>query len=156
MLKRTEGELLANGKRFAIICARWNSFFSEALLDGAVDTILRHGGSEEAVSIVRVPGSFEIPITARTLAQSKKYDAIIALGVLIRGETDHYDLIAKELSAGLQKVMADTGVPVTFGVVAADNMEQAMARSGSKAGNKGAEAALAAIEMANMLQKLKG
>lgn len=156
MVKKIEGELIATGKRFGVVCSRWNSFFSEALLDGALDVFIRHGGSEENVIVVRVPGSFEIPLAVRAMAQSKKFDALVALGVLIRGETDHYDLIARELSAGLQKVMAETGVPVTFGVVTGENMDQAMARSGSKAGNKGAEAALAAIEMANVMARLKG
>lgn len=154
--RKIEGEVVATGKNFAIVASRWNNFFAEALLSGAVDTIVRHGGSEEHITIVRVPGSFEIPLVCRQLAQSKRYDAVIAVGVLIKGETDHYELIAKELTSGIARVMSDTGVPVTFGVITGDNMEQAMARSGSKAGNLGAQAAQAAIEMANVLQKLKG
>lgn len=154
-LKKIEGELLASGKRIAIVASRWNSFFSEALLEGAVDAIVRHGGSPENITVVRVPGSYEIPLTCRQLAQSKQFDALVAVGTLIRGETDHYDLIARELAAGIGKVMAETLVPIGFGVVTGDTMEQAMARSGSKAGNKGAEAALAAIEMANVMTQLR-
>jgi 6,7-dimethyl-8-ribityllumazine synthase len=154
-LTKIEGNLNAAGKKFAIIGARWNDIFSERLIQGAVDAIIRHGGSEENITLVRVPGSFEIPLAAQQYAEHRKADAIVAVGTLIRGETDHYSLVAGELASGLARVMAQTGIPVTFGVVTAENMEQAMARSGSKAGNKGWEAAVAAIEMANLVEKLR-
>ena len=149
-----EGELSAAGKRFAVVAARWNDIFSGRLLEGAVDALKRHGATESDITVVRVPGSFEIPLVAGRLARSRKYDAVIAVGTLIRGETDHYQLIARELASGLSRVMSETGVPVSFGVVTADSMEQAMARAGSKAGNKGWEAAVAAIEMAGVMKKL--
>lgn len=149
-----EGELSARGKRFAVVGARWNSIFSDRLVEGALDALVRHGAEESEITVVRVPGSFEIPVVARELALSKRFHAVIAVGTLIRGETDHYQLIAGELTSGLQKAMQESGIPVTFGVVTADTMEQAMARSGSKAGNKGFEAAVAAIELANVLEKV--
>jgi 6,7-dimethyl-8-ribityllumazine synthase len=154
-LTKIEGNLNAAGKKFAIIGARWNEIFSERLIQGAVDAIIRHGGSEEHITGVRVPGSFEVPFAAQMCAERGNVNAIVAVGTLIRGETDHYQLIAGELASGLSRVMAQTGIPVTFGVVTAENMEQAMARSGSKAGNKGWDAAVAAIEMANLVEKLR-
>ena len=154
-MKRIEGELSAAGRRFGIVVGRWNSFFTEALLGGAIDAIVRHGGAEDDITVVRVPGSFEIPLVCKQLAASRRFDAVVALGALIRGETDHYELIAKELTAGIGRAMNETGVPVTFGVVTADNMDQAMARAGSKAGNKGFEAALAAVEMVQVMSKLR-
>lgn len=155
-LTRIEGNLNAAGKKFAIIGARWNEIFSERLIQGAIEAIVRHGGTEENITVVRVPGSFEIPLAAQKCAEGGKINAVVAVGTLIRGETDHYQLVAGELASGLSRVMAQTGVPVAFGVVTAENMEQAMARSGSKAGNKGWEAAVAAIEMANLVEKLRG
>ncbi len=153
-LMKIEGNLSAEGKNFAIIGARWNELFTARLIEGAVDALLRHGAAEDSITVVRVPGSYEIPLVAKKLAFSGKYDAIIALGVLIRGDTDHYELIAGELASGLQRAACESGVPVTFGVITADTMEQAMARSGSKAGNKGFEAATAAIEMVDLLKKI--
>ena len=153
--KLITGKLDASGKKFAIVGARWNEIFSDRLVEGAVDAILRHGGSEADITVVRVPGSFEIPLAAKKLACSKRFDAVVAVGTLIRGDTDHYGLIAGELSSGLGHVALESGVPVTFGVVTAENMEQAMARSGCKSGNKGFEAAVAAIEMANGLAALE-
>ena len=150
-----EGDLNAAGKRFGIIAARWNDIFTEKLIQGAIDALLRHGAAEEKIVLVRVPGSFEIPLAAQKLAKQGQVDAIVALGTLIKGETDHYQLVAGELASGLSRVMAETGIPLTFGVLTADNMEQAMARSGAKAGNKGWDAAVAAIEMTNLADKLK-
>jgi len=154
-LTRIEGNLSASGRKFGIVAARWNEIFTERLLQGAIDAILRHGGTEDAITVVRVPGSFEIPLACRELCKTRKVDAVVAVGTLIRGDTSHYELIAGELAGGLQRVMFETGVPVAFGVVTAENMEQAMARSGAKAGNKGWEAAQAAIEMANLVLRLK-
>ena len=150
-----EGELSARGKRFAVVGARWTSIFSERLIEGALDAFVRHGADERELTIVRVPGSFEIPLVCRELALSKKFHGVVGVGTLIRGETDHYQLIAGELTGGLQRAMVDSGVPVAFGVITADTMEQAMARSGAKAGNKGFEAAVAAIELANVLEKIR-
>ncbi|MCC6953706.1 MAG: 6,7-dimethyl-8-ribityllumazine synthase, partial [Deltaproteobacteria bacterium] len=121
------------------------------LLSGALGALQAHGVSPDHITVVRVPGSFEIPVACKRLAFSRHYDGVVAVGTLIRGDTDHYDLIAKEVTSGIQRVMMESGVPVTFGVITANNMEQAMARSGSKAGNKGAEAATAAVELANVL-----
>lgn len=154
-MKTIEGELNAAGIKFAIVAARWNGIFTEQLLEGAIGALIAHGGKRDDITVVRVPGSFEIPVTCRKLAVQKRHDAIIAVGTLIKGETDHYELIAKDLSSGISRVMTDYGIPVTFGVVVANNMEQAMARSGSKMGNKGAEAAVAAIELAQVLKKLE-
>ena len=152
--KIIQGELSAANRRFAVVGARWNGMFSEPLIQGAIDALRRHGADDDSITVVRVPGSFEIPLAAAELARSGRFDAIITVGTLIRGETDHYDLIARELSSGLSRVMFETGVPVAFGVVTANSMEQAMARAGGKAGNKGFEAALAAIEMANVLAEI--
>ena len=153
--KSVVGRLDAKDRRFAVVGARFNSIFADRLVEGAVDALISHGALEKNVSVVRVPGSFEIPLAAEKLAKSGQFEAVIAVGVLIRGETDHYELVAKELAAGLSRAMAESGVPVTFGVVAAENMEQAMARSGAKAGNKGWEAAVAAIEMADLMAQLR-
>lgn len=150
-VRTIEGKLDASGKRFAVVAARWNSIFTDRLLEGAVGALLAHGAKESDITIIRVPGSFEIPVACKRAALTKKYDGIVGVGTLIKGDTDHYDLIAKEVTSGLARVMNDTGIPVTFGVITANTMEQAMARSGSKAGNKGAEAATAAIELANVL-----
>ena len=155
-LRRIEGELCAAGKRYAIVAARWNEIFSARLVEGAVDAIVRHGGCEENITVVRVPGCFEIPVTVRELVKQGNCDAVIAVGVLIKGETDHYQLIANELVSGLLAAMNESGVPVCFGVVTANDMEQAMARAGAKAGNKGWEAAVAAIEMTSVMAELRG
>lgn len=153
-IRTIEGELSAAGKKFSIVAARWNDIFTSRLIEGALDCLKRHGADEQHITVVRVPGSFELPVVARKLAQSKEVDAIIALGTLIRGETDHYQLIASEVTSGLARVAAETGKPVAFGVLTAENMEQAMARAGCKAGNKGWEAAMAAIETAAVMEKI--
>ena len=155
MARLIEGEMSAAGKRFAVVAARWNAIFTDRLLEGAVAALRQHGAKDDDITVVRVPGSFEIPVTCRKLAMSRKYDGVVALGTLIRGETDHYDLIAKEVSSGLSRAMVESGIPVTFGVLTVENQEQAMARSGSKAGNKGVEAALAAVELCNVLSKIE-
>ncbi|MBQ7651635.1 MAG: 6,7-dimethyl-8-ribityllumazine synthase [Victivallales bacterium] len=146
--------LNADGMRFAIVCARFNSFFVTKLLDGAVDTLLRHGCQAKDIEAAWVPGSFEIPIVAKRLALSGKYDAIIALGCVIQGSTAHATFVNAEVSKGLAQISLDTGVPNVYAVVTAENIEQAIERSGSKAGNRGASAAETAIEMANLLKAI--
>ncbi len=151
-----QGNLIAGKKRFAIVVSRFNEFMSRKLLDGAVDCLVRHGASEEAIDVFWTPGSFEIPLAAKRAAESKKYSAVICLGVIIRGGTPHHEYIASEASKGIAHVGFATGVPTVFGIITADNLEQAIERSGTKAGNKGADAALAAIEMANLLDQMPG
>lgn len=154
MAKVIEGQLTAKGFKFGIVAARFNNFVGEHLLSGAIDSIVRNGGSEDDITVVRVPGSFEIPITCKKMVTSAKFDAIITVGALIRGATSHYDLICNELTKGIAQVSLESGVPITFGVITADNIEQAVERSGSKAGNKGVDAALAAIEMVNVINQI--
>ena len=149
-----EGNLRADGKKFAIIVARFNSFISEKLLEGALDSLTRSGALDEDIDVVRVPGAFEIPLIAKRLAGSQKYDAVIVIGVVIRGATPHFDVVVSEVSKGTAQVGLDTGVPVLFGVLTTETIEQAIERSGTKAGNKGAEVAVAAIEMANLIERL--
>ncbi len=149
-----EGELDAKGFRFGIVCSRFNEFFVSKLLDGAIDTITRHGGKADDISVAWVPGSAELPLAAATLASAKKHDALIALGVVIQGATPHASHIATEVGRSLGKISLDSGMPVINGLVTANNIEQAIERSGTKAGNRGAAAALAAIEMANLLKTL--
>lgn len=149
-----EGSLVATGLKIGIVISRWNGFITERLLEGALDAFRRHGGDPEKVAIVRVPGTFEIPLIARKMAASGKYDAVICLGCLIRGSTDHYDYIASEASKGISQAMLATDTPVTFGVLTCDTIEQAIERAGTKAGNKGSEVAVAAIEMANLCKSL--
>jgi 6,7-dimethyl-8-ribityllumazine synthase len=149
-----EGDLQAVGKKFGIIVSRFNSFVSERLLEGALDTLLRSGAEDGAIDVVRVPGAFEIPVMAQKMAKSGGYDAIICLGAVIRGATSHYDLVANEAAKGIAQVGMETGVPVIFGVLTTDTIEQAIERAGSKAGNKGSESALAAIEMINLLSQI--
>lgn len=149
-----EGDLQAVGKKFGIIVSRFNSFVSERLLEGALDTLLRSGAEDGAIDVIRVPGAFEIPIMAQKMAKSGGYDAIICLGAVIRGATSHYDLVANEAAKGVAQVGMETGVPAIFGVLTTDTIEQAIERAGSKAGNKGSEAALAAIEMINLLSQI--
>lgn len=149
-----EGHLSASGKSFAIVVSRWNSFIVEQLLGGALDAIRRHGGSEDAVTIAYCPGSFEIPLVVQHLAASHKFDAVIALGAVIRGDTPHFDMIASEVTKGVAQVALQTGVPCIMGVLTTNTIEQAIERAGTKAGNKGAEAAVAAIEMASLLSSL--
>lgn len=150
-----EGDLIARDLRFAVLAARFNERVVEGLVRGAVDALRRHGAGEKQIEIVRVPGAFDMPVAARRLAQSRRYDAIVALGAVIRGATAHFDYVAGECSSGLARVAAETGVPVGFGVLTTDTAEQAMDRAGGKAGNKGADAALAAIELANLLRRLE-
>ena len=149
-----EGDLQAVGKKFGIIVSRFNSFVSERLLEGALDTLLRSGAEDGAIDVIRVPGAFEIPIMAQKMAKSGGYDAIICLGAVIRGATSHYDLVANEAAKGVAQVGMETGVPAIFGVLTTDTIEQAIERAGSKAGNKGSESALAAIEMINLLSQI--
>lgn len=147
-----EGNIRATGKKFAIVVARFNSFVVESLLEGALDTLERHGEvSEQDITLVRVPGAYELPVVAKKLAQQGKYDAIIALGAVIRGGTPHFDFVAGECNKGLAQVSLEFGLPVSFGVITTDSIEQAIERSGTKAGNKGAEAALGALEMVNVV-----
>jgi 6,7-dimethyl-8-ribityllumazine synthase len=154
MSKRFEGMLLGKGLKFGVVVSRFNEFFSQKLLEGAQDALLRHGVGEEDIEVAWTPGSFEIPLVAQKLARSKKYDAVICLGAVIRGGTPHFDYIAAEVSKGIAKVNLDTGVPVSYGIITTDTLEQAVERSGSKAGNKGYDAAVSAIEMANLLKSL--
>jgi 6,7-dimethyl-8-ribityllumazine synthase len=153
-LKTIEADLLARDLRVAIVAARFNDFVVSRLVDGAVDALLRHGASEKNLELVRVPGAFDMPLAVRRLAQSKRYDAIVALGAVIKGATAHFDYVAGECSAGLARAALESGVPVGFGVLTCDSAEQAIDRAGGKAGNKGADAALAALEMANLLKRL--
>ncbi|MGI6395155.1 MAG: 6,7-dimethyl-8-ribityllumazine synthase [bacterium] len=150
--KTFQGELTAKGKKIGIVVSRFNSFISEALLSGALDCLERHGA--ESVDIVKVPGAFEIPFAAKKVALSKKYDAIICLGAIIRGSTPHFEYVASEAAKGIAQVSLETGVYVGFGVLTVDTIEQAVERAGTKAGNKGFDAALAAIEMLNVTDKL--
>lgn len=151
-IKTFEGEMVVDGAKFGIVVSRFNSFVVESLLSGSVDAILRHGGKEEDIEIVRVPGAVEIPLAAKRMAAAKKYDAIIALGAVIRGGTPHFDFVANENSKGLAQVSMEYDIPVAFGVLTVDTIEQAIERSGTKAGNKGVEATLSAIEMVNLFK----
>ncbi len=155
MPKIFEGKISAEGFRFAIIVSRFNDFITSKLVEGAMDALRRHGVDEEKVSLIKVPGSFEIPATAKRLAKSDKYDAIICLGAVIRGATPHFDFIAAEVSKGVASVALESDIPVTFGVLTTDNLEQAIERAGSKVGNKGWDAAVSAMEMVNLFDKLK-
>ncbi|MCX5700888.1 MAG: 6,7-dimethyl-8-ribityllumazine synthase [Candidatus Omnitrophica bacterium] len=155
MTKVIEGDLIAKGKKFAILASRFNDFMTKELVSGCVDTLVRHGCSDQDLVITWVPGAFEIPLVAAKLAKTKDYDAVICLGTVIRGSTPHFDFIASEVSKGIAKVSQDTGLPVIFGVITADTIEQAVERSGTKDGNKGRDAALSAIEMVNLLGKIK-
>lgn len=155
MANMIEGNLKADGKKFAIIVARFNSFISEKLLEGALDTLVRSGALDEDIDVARVPGAFEIPLIAKKMAASQKYDAVICLGVVIRGATPHFDVVVNEVSKGSAQVGLETGIPVLFGVLTTETIEQAIERSGTKAGNKGAEVAVAAIEMANLIANLQ-
>jgi 6,7-dimethyl-8-ribityllumazine synthase len=151
-----EGKLIASDTKFAIACSRFNAFFVEKLLEGAIDSIVRNGGDASQIEVAWVPGAYELPFIAKTFAESKKYDAVMALGVVIQGATPHADLLNAEVAKGLCQVGMDSGVPVTYGLVTANNIEQAIERSGTKAGNKGADAALAAIEMVSLVNKISG
>ena len=149
-----EGQLDAKGLKFALVAGRFNDFITERLVGGAVDYLVRHGGDRADLTIVRVPGAFEIPLAAKKLAASGKYDGIICLGAVIRGATPHFDYVANECVKGLAHVMLEANVPVGFGVLTVDNLEQAIERAGSKAGNKGVEAASAVLEMVRVLEQL--
>ena len=153
-MKTCEGQLVASGLKFAVIVSRFNAFLTEHLKAGAIDTIIRHGGSEDQITVVYVPGSYEIPLACQSLAKSKQYDALVALGAVIKGATSHYDLVCSEVAKGVSNVMLQSGVPIGFGVITCDSIEQGIERSGTKAGNKGVDAAIAAIEMANLLRTL--
>jgi 6,7-dimethyl-8-ribityllumazine synthase len=152
--KIIEGELLARDLRFAFVAARFNDFVVEPLIRGAIDALKRHGATEKQIEIVRVPGAFDIPLVARKLALSHRYDALLALGAVVRGQTPHFDYVAGECASGISRIALESGVPIAFGVLTTDTMEQAVDRAGGKAGNKGADAALVAIEMANLLRRL--
>jgi 6,7-dimethyl-8-ribityllumazine synthase len=154
MVKTIEGQLITKNKKFGVIVSRFNDFISKRLLEAAVDTLTRHGAKETDVEVVWVPGSFEIPLVANKMARSKKYNALICLGAIIRGGTPHFDYIASETAKGIASVNFSTGVPASFGVITADTIEQAIERAGTKQGNKGKEAALSAIEMANLADKI--
>ena len=149
-----EGKLSAQGLRFAIIASRFNSLIVDRLIEGAIDCILRHGGKDEDITLIKVPGSWEIPVAVRKVLESLEVDAVIALGALIRGETPHFDYIASEVSKGLSSLSLERSKPVSFGIITAETLEQALERAGSKMGNKGWEAALSAIEMANLFSSL--
>lgn len=153
-MKTYEGQLSAKGKRFAIVVARFNSLITKQLLEGALDCLKRHGAAEKDIEVAWVPGSFEIPAMAHALAKSKKFNAVICLGALVRGATPHFDHIAAEATKGIAQVALETGVPTAYGVITADTLEQAIERAGTKAGNKGWDAALSAIEMADLFDQL--
>ena len=151
-MKTYEGQLVAGNEKFCIIISRFNDFIGSKLLSGAIDELKRHGVSEENIDIVKVPGAFEIPVAAQKFAKSGKYDALITLGAVIKGSTPHFDYVSAEVSKGVAQVSLQTGIPVIFGVLTTDNLEQAIERAGTKAGNKGSDAAKAAIEMANLMK----
>lgn len=152
MVKTIEGKLIVKNEKFAILVSRFNEFISSKLLSGAIDELVRHGVKEDNITVIWSPGAFEIPVLAKKLAKSGTYDAIISLGAIIRGSTPHFDYVSAELSKGIASVSLDTGVPVIFGVLTTENIEQAIERAGTKAGNKGSDAAKAAIEMANLVK----
>jgi 6,7-dimethyl-8-ribityllumazine synthase len=154
-IRVVEGELRAQGRRFAVVAARFNGAVAQHLVDGAVDCLLRHGAAAEEIALVRVPGALEIPLALEALAAAGGYDALVALGVVVRGETPHFDIVCREASRGASAVAVRHGIPVGFGVLTCDTSEQAAARAGGKAGNKGWEAALAALEMADLLHRLR-
>ena len=154
MARQIEGTLVGTGMKLAIVATRWNDFMGARMLDGARGTLVQHGVDDDDITIVTVPGCYEVPLAAKRLAESGRFDALVCLGVLIRGGTIHFDLIASEVSKGIAQVSWQTGVPAGFGVITTETMEQAIERAGSKAGNKGAEAALAAIEMASLLGRI--
>ena len=149
-----EGNLTAEGLKFGIVVARFNEFITSKLLGGALDTLHRHAAKDDEVDVAWVPGAFEIPLAAKKMAESGKYDAVICLGAVIRGSTSHYDYVCNEVSKGVAQVGMSTGVPTIFGVVTTENIEQAIERAGTKAGNKGADGAMAAMEMANLLKNI--
>ena len=153
-IRTLNGDLVARDLRFAIVAARFNDLIVDSLIRGAVDALLRHGAGEKQIEIVRVPGAFDLPFVVRRVAASKRYDAVGALGAVIRGATPHFEHVAGQCAAGLARAADETGVPVAFGVLTTDTIEQAIERAGTKAGNKGADAALCALELANLLRRL--
>jgi 6,7-dimethyl-8-ribityllumazine synthase len=154
MPKFIEGKLNAEGLRVGIIVGRFNSFIGERLLEGAIDALIRHGADDAQITVARVPGAFEIPLAAQKMARSSKYDALICLGAVIRGSTPHFDYVASEVSKGIAHVSLETGVPVAFGVLTTDTIEQAIERAGTKAGNKGFDAAMTVIETVNLFKEM--
>ena len=154
MIKTIEGQLTTQNSQYCLVVARFNSFVVEHLLEGAIDTLKRHGATDQEITIVRVPGAFEMPVVLDKIAKKGTYDAIVALGAVIRGGTPHFDFVAGECVKGMAQVSLQQGVPIAFGVLTVDTIEQAIERSGTKAGNKGGEAALSAIEMVNVLKQL--
>ena len=154
MVKTYEGFMDAKGMRFAIVSSRFNSFITDKLVEGAVDTLIRHNTSDNNIDVVKVPGSYEISFAVRKLLETKKYDAIIAVGAIIRGETPHYDYLSSEVTKRLVSLSLEYNIPVSSGIITTENLEQAIERAGSKAGNRGSEAALSAIEMANLVKTL--
>ncbi len=155
MTKVIEGNLIAKGKKFCIVASRFNDFMTKELVSGCLDTLTRHGASDQDLTVTWVPGAFEIPLVAQKLAKTKDYDALICLGTVIRGATPHFDYVASEVAKGIARISQDTGVAAIFGIITADTIEQAIERSGAKDGNKGRDAALSAIEMVNLLEKIK-
>lgn len=153
--KEIKSSLISKNKKFGIVISRFNEFISTKLLDGAIDTLGRHGVKEDDISVVWVPGSFEIPLITKKMSESGKYDAIICLGTIIRGETPHFDFVASETAKGIAKVAMDGDTPCAFGIITADNLEQAVDRAGTKSGNKGRDAAITAIEMSNLYSDIK-
>ncbi len=153
-IEKIEGDFTIRNARFGIIVSRFNSFITDSLLGGAVDTLIRHGAEEKDIKVVYVPGAFEMPLAAKRMAASKRYDSIIALGAVIRGGTPHFEYVAGECTKGLAQVGMECDIPLAFGVLTVDSIEQAIERAGTKAGNKGAEAAISAIEMVNLLRNL--
>lgn len=152
MIKTIEGKLTVDNEKFCIVVARFNEFITSKLLSGAIDELVRHGAKKENLTVVWAPGAFEIPVITKKLAKTGSYDAIIALGAVIRGATPHFDYVSSEISKGIASVSLETGVPVIFGVLTTENIEQAIERAGTKAGNKGSDAAKSAIEMANLIK----
>ncbi len=153
-IKTVEGNFSSSDAKFALVVGRWNSFVVEHLLEGSIDALKRHGISEDNITIYRTPGAFEIPLTVKKVADTKNYDAIVALGAVIRGGTPHFDYVAGECTKGLAQVSLEYGLPVAFGVLTVDSIEQAIERSGTKAGNKGEEAAMSALEMVNLIKEI--
>lgn len=155
MVKTIEGQLIAKGKKFGIVASRFNDFITKQLIEGCIDTFVRHGVEKDKIELVLVPGGFEIPLAAQKLANTKNFDAIVCLGTVIRGSTPHFDYIASEVAKGIAQASLQSGIPVIFGVITADTIEQAIERAGTKEGNKGKDAALSAIEMANLISQIK-
>lgn len=153
-MNKIEGKLIAEGIKVGIVVGRFNEFIGSKLVGGAIDGLVRHGVDENDISVAWVPGAFEIPLIAKKMAESKKYDAVICLGAVIRGSTSHYDYVCNEVSKGIASVSLESGIPVLFGVLTTDNIEQAIERAGTKAGNKGYDCALSAIEMVNLIKQI--